>query len=184
MTHPLNLAVAFQILNDIRNGELRSCMAMGFAENDLKDLLEPQCMSVLVNSSVPWFKVVVDGLVVRRLLEQVKNSKEEELIMYAIKIGASSSMLQELFGMPAKEVALRRTILGVPNRVGRWPTVNQDQERKLWDHWANSIKERPLDVRDSRALFDRSIRLTEKMPMLNLSMVWTTIQSWIEQDLV
>jgi len=27
---PLNLAVAFQVLDNIKNGQLRSCLAMGF----------------------------------------------------------------------------------------------------------------------------------------------------------
>lgn len=184
MAHPLNLAVAFQILSDIRNGQLRSCLAMGFSEQDLKDLVEPQCMSMLVNAPVPWFKVVVDGLIVRRLLVQAKSCEDDQLVMRALKVGASSSMIHQLFGLSAKEVALRRSILDLPNRRGRWPAVNQEQERALWDHWVNAIKSFPDAPHDSRALLNVAIQVTEKLPSLNLAMVWTTIQSWIEQDLI
>ncbi|MEA9976517.1 MULTISPECIES: DUF2857 domain-containing protein [unclassified Pseudomonas] len=184
MAHPLNLAVAFQILSDIRNGQLRSCLAMGFSEQDLKDLVEPQCMSMLVNAPVPWFKVVVDGVIVRRLLVQAKSCEDDQLVMRALKVGASSSMIHQLFGLSAKEVALRRSILDLPNRRGRWPAVNQEQERALWDHWVNAIKRFPDAPRESRALLNVAIQVTEKLPGLNLAMVWTTIQSWIEQDLI
>lgn len=184
MAHPLNMAVAFQILSDIRNGQMRSCLAMGFSEQNLRELIEPQCMSMLVNAPVPWFKVVVDGVVVQRLLAQAKSFEEDQLIMRALKAGASSSMIHQLFGLPAKEVALRRSILNLPNRRGRWPAVNQEQERALWDHWVSDIKEYPDALQNSQTLLSVAIQLTEKLPPLNLSMVWTTIQGWIEQDLV
>lgn len=184
MAHPLNLAVAFQILNDIRNGQLRSCLAMGFAEQDLKDLIEPQCMSVLVNAPVPWFRVVVDGLVVQRLLAQAKDNEEDLLIMQALRNGASSPLIHDLFGLSAKEVAVRRAMLGLPNRKGRWPAVNQEQERALWDRWVSLTKKTPTDPRDSRALLIVAIKMTQSVPPLNLTMVWNMIQSWAEQDLL
>jgi hypothetical protein len=141
-------------------------------------------MSMLVNAPVPWFKVVVDGLIVRRLLVQAKSCEDDQLVMRALKVGASSSMIHQLFGLSAKEVALRRSILDLPNRRGRWPAVNQEQERALWDHWVNAIKSFPNAPHDSRALLNVAIQVTEKLPGLNLAMVWTTIQSWIEQDLI
>jgi hypothetical protein len=184
MAHPLNMAIAFQLLNDIRNGQLRSCLAMGFSEDHLKDLMEPRCMSVLVNASVPWFKVAVDNVVVQRLLAQAKSGDEDQLIMRAIEIGASSPLIHQMFGLSAKEVALRRAMLNVPNRRGRWPSLSQEQERELWDQWVRFMKDEPMDHRDERALLSRAISLTERMPALNLTMVWNTIKSWIEQDLV
>ena len=72
--HPLNLAIAFQILDNIKNGQLRSCMAMGFEEKDLQILIDPRSMGTLVNSPVPWFKVVVDGTIVHRLLVHASNT--------------------------------------------------------------------------------------------------------------
>lgn len=72
----------------------------------------------------------------------------------------------------------------MPNRRGRWPAVNQEQERALWDHWVSAIKEHPDAPQNNQALLNVAIQLTEQLPPLNLSMVWTTIQGWIEQDLI
>lgn len=184
MANPLNLAVAYQVLEDIRNGQLRSCLEMGFAEHDLKSLIEPQCMSLLVNAPVPWVKVIVDSLMVQRLLEQAKNNEEDQLIMHAIKVGASSPLIHDLFGLSAKEVALRRTMLGIPNRRGRWPTLTQAQETRLWELWVKYGKQTSTDPRDGRALLCTAIQLTEQMPDVNLTMVWNTLRDWIEQDLL
>ncbi|MCV4286486.1 DUF2857 domain-containing protein [Pseudomonas capsici] len=184
MAHPLNLAVAYQILEDLRKGQMRSCLEMGFAEHDLKSLVEPNCMSMLVNAPVPWARVIVDSLMVQRLLAQAKKDEEDQLIMHAIRVGASSPMIHELFGLPAKEVALRRTILGIPNRRGRWPVMSQQQESVLWELWVKHGKQTSTDPRDARALLGTAIQLTEQMPEVNLTMVWNTLQSWIEQDLL
>jgi hypothetical protein len=184
MTHPLNLAVALQILDDIRRGQLRSCLEMGFAEHHLRELIEPQCMSLLVNASVPWVKVVVDSPVVQRLLAQAKQNEEDQLIMEAVKLGASSLLIHDLFGLTAKEVALRRSILGIPNRKGRWPALTQEQEQALWQHWVQIGKGTSTDPRDARALLQVAIRLTQLMPEVNLTMIWNTLQSWIQQELL
>ncbi|QQD57689.1 DUF2857 domain-containing protein [Pseudomonas fluorescens BBc6R8] len=182
--HPLNLAVAFQILNNIKNGQLRSCLAMGLEENDLKILIDPLCMGVLVNSPVPWFKVVVDGVAVRRVLAHAKNTEEDELINRAILLGASSPMILELFGLPSKESSIRREILGVPQRRGRWPHVGPEDEAILWKHWVSLTKELGTDLRDPRAVFDVAMIMAERERSLNLAIIWSAIQSWIAQGLV
>jgi len=181
---PLNLAVAYQILNNIRSGQMRSCLAMGLEEKDLKTLIDPNCMGALVNSSVPWFRVVVDGTVVHRLLEHVRTSEEEELIRRSVTLGGSSLMIHEIFGLPAKEVAVRREVLGVPNRKGRVPNVSERDEALLWQYWIKLTKSHGTDFGDMRSVLDVAILMTECVPALSLAMIWKVIQSWIAQDLV
>ncbi|MGY2224968.1 DUF2857 domain-containing protein [Pseudomonas gingeri] len=182
--HPLNLAVAFQIMNNIKNGQLRNCLAMGLEEKDLQTLIDPHCMGALVNSPVPWFKVVVNGPVVHRLLSHVKDSEEEDLISRAITLGASSPMILELFGLSAKEVAIRRTMLGIPHRKGRWPLVGSQEEISLWEHWVRLTQELDTDLKDSRSVLKVAMQMTECVPRLNLAMVWSLVQSWIAEGLV
>lgn len=182
--HPLNLAVAFQILNNIKNGQLRSCLAMGFEEHDLKTLVDPLCMGALVNSPVPWFKVVVDGVAVRRVIAHAKNTEEDDVINRALTLGASSPMILELFGLPPKEVAVRRSILGVPQRRGRWPHVGAEDETVLWKHWVSLTKELNTNCKDPRSVLDVAMVMAEREKSLNLAMIWSAIQSWIIQDLV
>lgn len=182
--HPLNLAVAFQIMSNIKNGQLRSCLAMGFEEKHLQTLIDPRCMGALVNSPVPWFKVLVDGDVVQRLLSHTRDSDEEDLISRAIRLGASSPMILELFGLSPKEVAIRRTMLGIPYRKGRWPTVAHDQEMRLWGHWVRLAKEQDTDAQDPRSVLQAAMLMTECEPTLNLAMVWNLVQGWIAEALV
>ncbi|WP_369684073.1 STY4526/YPO1902 family pathogenicity island replication protein [Pseudomonas gingeri] len=70
----------------------------------------------------------MNGPVVHRLLTHVKCSEEEDLIRRAITLGASSPMILELFGLSAKEVAIRCTMLGISHRKGRWPLVGFQEE--------------------------------------------------------
>ncbi|QXI26123.1 DUF2857 domain-containing protein [Pseudomonas vanderleydeniana] len=180
----LNLAVAFQIMSNIKNGQLRSCLAMGFEEKDLQTLIDPRCMGALVNSPVPWFKVQVDGDVVHRLLSRTRDSDEEEQISRALRLGASSPMILALFGLSPKEVSTRRTMLGIPYRKGRWPTVRQDAEMRLWGHWVRLTRELGTDTRDPRSVLQVAMLMTECEPTLNLAMVWSLVQGWIDEQLV
>ncbi|MGY2170745.1 STY4526/YPO1902 family pathogenicity island replication protein [Pseudomonas gingeri] len=181
---PLNLAVAFQIMNNIKNGQLRNCLAMGIEERDLQALIDSHCMGALVNSPVPWFKVVVNGPVLHRLLAHLQSTEEEELIRRAIILGSSSPMILELFGLCAKEVSLRRSMLGIPHRKGRWPLVGSEEEISLWEHWGRLTKEQGTDLQDPRSVLKVAMQMTECVPRLNLAMVWSLVQSWITEGLV
>jgi len=141
-------------------------------------------MGTLVNSPVPWFKVVVDGIVVHRLLAHASNTGEEDTIRRAISLGASTPMITELFGLPPKEVAIRRDILGIPCRKGRWPLVGPEEEIRLWPHWVRLTKEQGTNLRDSRSVLEVVMSMAECEPTLNLAMVWNLVQSWITEGLV
>ena len=78
ISHPLNQAVINQALQDLRNGQLRRCLAMGFAERDLDALKHPELVSMLVNARVPWCTVTVNREVLRRLLQQVRQVEQHD----------------------------------------------------------------------------------------------------------
>nr|WP_281438838.1 DUF2857 domain-containing protein [Pseudomonas batumici] len=182
--HPLNLAIAFQVLDNIKNGQLRSCLAMGFEEKDLQTLIDPCSMGTLVNSPVPWFKVFVDSTIVHRLLAHASITDEEDTIRRAIRLGASTPMITELFGLPAKEVAVWRDMLGIPHRKGSWPQVRSEEEHLLWKHWVRLTKEQGTNVRDPRSILKVTMSMTECEPTLSLTMVWNLVQRWIADGLV
>jgi len=182
--HPLNMAVAFQIMSNIKNGQLRNCLAMGFQEGDLQALFDPRCVGALMNSPVPWFKLLVDGDVVQRLLAHARGGDEEELIRRALVLGASSPMIQQLFGLPPKEVAVRRTMLGIEHRKGRWPLLDFEEEMRLWGHWARISKEQGTRPQDPRSVLHTTMLMTECEPTLNLAMIWNQVQYWINEGLV
>ncbi len=69
--NPLNQAVIAQALQDLRNGQLRRCKAMGFGDRELDALKHPALVSVLINATVSWCSVKVNHEVMQRLLRQV-----------------------------------------------------------------------------------------------------------------
>ncbi|KPA95898.1 STY4526/YPO1902 family pathogenicity island replication protein [Pseudomonas asplenii] len=182
--HPLNMAVAFQIMNNIKSGQLRNCLAMGFQERDLEALIDPRCVGALVNSPVPWFKLLVDSDVVQRLMAHVRSDDEEGLIRRALTLGASSPMLHQLFGLPPKEVAVRRNMLGLEHRKGRWPLLGFEEEMRLWAHWLRISKEQGTHPKDPRSVLQAAMLMTECEPTLNLTMIWNQVQYWINEGLV
>src|SRR5688572_20494323 len=128
LPHPLNQAVIAQAQHDLRSGHLRHCQAMGFSAQALEAVKHPALVSVLLNSPVAWCSVKVNPDVVQRLLNQVRDvEKEVETIDRMLRLGASTEMVSEFHGLTHQEVALRRQVLGLPQRKGRWPVLSEVQ---------------------------------------------------------
>jgi len=182
--HSLNLAVAFQVLDNIKNGLQRSCLAMGFEEKDLQILIDPESIGALVDLPVLRYRVVLDGTVVHRLSARARDKDEEDMIRRAIVLGASTPMITKLFGLQAKEIAVWRDILGVPYRRGRWPKAAPEYDAILWEHWVRLTKEQDINLRKVRSFLAIAMQMTECEPALNLPMVWGIIKCWITQGQV
>lgn len=181
--HPLNQAVIAQALHDLRHGQLRRCQAMGFTERALEALKHPSLVSVLVNAKVSWCSVRVNGEVLQRLLNQVRDVEQEiDTIDRMLRLGASTEMVSEFYGLTHQEVALRRQVLGMPQRKGRWPSLNEEQEAALWKRWHDAVAERKLDLKDDAAMLQLSMDLADEYSV-PLAVVWGAIRNWIEQGL-
>ncbi|CAM5522374.1 Coproporphyrinogen III oxidase OS=Rhodanobacter lindaniclasticus OX=75310 GN=B1991_10880 PE=4 SV=1 [Rhodanobacter lindaniclasticus] len=130
--HPLNQAVIAQALHDLRNGQLRRCLAMGFGEQELDALKHPALVSVLANAKVAWCSVTVNREVLHRLLRQMDDVEREiATVDRMLRLGASTEMVSKFYGLTHQEVALRREILGLPKRKGRHPVLDEQQETTL-----------------------------------------------------
>jgi hypothetical protein len=181
--HPLNQAVIAQALHDLRNGQLRRCQAMGFSAKALEALKHPALVSVLLNAKVAWVSVKINRDVLQRLLDQVRDvEKEIETIDRMLRLGASTEMVSECYGLTHQEVALRRQVLGMPQRKGRWPVLSEAQDAHLWERWSACVKARGIDLQDHAAMLTLSMDLAEEQ-VLPLSVVWSAIRNWIEQGL-
>lgn len=183
-SHPLNQAVINQALQDLRNGQLRRCLAMGFAERDLDALKHPELVSMLVNARVPWCTVTVNREVLRRLLKQVRQVEQEVAIIdRMLRAGASTELVSQFYGLTHQEVALRRAVLGLPKRKGRHPVLSEAQEIELWHRWQPELQRRQQPLDDTHGLLLMTLDVAQAM-VLPLSVVWATVQQWIEQGLV
>jgi hypothetical protein len=182
--HPLNQAVIAQALHDLRNGQLRRCLSMGFSAHALEALKQPTLVSVLVNAKVAWCSVRVNSEVLQRLLEQVREvQKEIAAIDRMLRLGASSEMVSQFFALTHQEVALRRQMLGLPIRKGRWPVLSEAQDANLWEQWRAERETRCIGLEDEAAMLELGMYLAE-IHSLPLSVVWNSIRSWIEQKMI
>ena len=180
--HPLNQAVIAQALHDLRNGQLRRCEAMGFTASALEALKRPSVVSVLANARVAWFSVIVKSDVLQRLLEQEKVvATEVEAVDRMLRLGASNEMISEFFGLTRQEVALRRRMLNLPPRKGRWPVMTESQESALWEQWHSRMKAGGIMQHDHSAMLNVAMDLAE-VHSLPLSVVWNATRDWNKQD--
>src|SRR5258708_15526863 len=159
--HPLNQAVIAQALHDLRNGQLRRCKAMGCGEQELDALKHPALVSVLANSKVSWCSVKVNRDVLLRLLRQGRDvEKEIETVDRMLRLGASTEMLSQFYGLTHQEVALRREILRLPKRKGRWPVLTEAQDTIFGERWQPCVKKRRMALDDDMA----SLQLPMDLP--------------------
>lgn len=181
--HPLNHAVVAQALHDLRTGQLRRCLSMGFGERELQALKHPAMVSLLSNASVSWCSVTVNCDVVQHLMKQLEAIElEVNTVDRMLRLGASTEMISEFFGLTHQEVALRRGILELPKRKGRHPVLNEAQDTLLWERWQSEAKQRALRLDDDRAKLSLTLDLAESLE-LPASVIWSTIKDWIEQGL-
>lgn len=181
--HPLNQAVIAQALHDLRNGQLRRCQAMGFSPNALEALKQPALVSVLANSKVAWCSVKVNGDVLNRLLDQGRGVEQEiAAIDRMLRLGASTEMVSEFHGLTHQEIALRRQVLGLPQRKGRRPVLTEAEDVKLWECWHEQIAKRRADIKDDAAMLTIAMDLAAEQS-LPLVVVWSAIRRWIDEGL-
>jgi hypothetical protein len=182
--HPINQAVIAQALHDLRNGQLRRCKTMGFADEDLAALKEPALLSVLLNARVPWCTVQINRNVLTRILSQTGDVEQEiAMVDRMLRLGASTEMVSKFYGLTHQEVALRRDVLGLPKRRGRHPVLSEEQDTVLWQRWHPQFKLRRIETADEAALLALTLDISQELS-LPASVVWSTSQAWIVQGLV
>lgn len=182
--HPLNQAVVAQALHDLRNGQLRRCLSMGFSERELEVLKQPALVALLANAQVPWCSVTVDTAIVWRLVNQLRNLEEEiAAVDRMLRLGASTEMVSKFYGLTHQEVALRRDIIGLPKRKGRYAVLSEEQETTLWKLWKSLVAELGIALEDESAMLTVAMELAEAQSV-PLSVIWSAIHSWVEQGLV
>lgn len=179
--HPLNQAVIAQALHDLRNGQLRRCKAMGFGELELDALKHPALVSVLANAKVSWCSVRINHDVLQRLLRQGRDvGKEIEAVDRMLRLGASTEMVSQFHGLTHQEVALRRDVLGLPKRKGRWPVLTEAQDTALWERWQAGVRERGIRSDDDMTMLQLGLDLAEELSH-PVAVVWAAIREWIKQ---
>jgi hypothetical protein len=184
MPHPLNQAVLVQALHDLRNGQSYRCLAMGFRERGLEMLKQPDLIALLMNARVPWCRVTVDQEMMDRLAVQAREvGREVGIVDRMLLLGASSEMVCKQHGLTHHEVALRRDVLGLTRRKGRYPTFGAAQEEALWQAWKAARAERGLALDEEKARLEWAMELAESLDA-PLATLWAVLQRWLAQEFV
>lgn len=131
---------------------------------------------------------------VKRLLSNKERTDEEiRVVQRALRLGATTPMLQQFFGMSPQEVSLQRVLVGVPGKPGRFRDLPDDTP--LWHRFVQLMADLNVDHTDGVALLDVAMLLTEEINIpveeqdshspepITLGLVWNKIQQWLAQDL-
>lgn len=193
---PINEAILSQVLHNVRNGQLRRCIEMGLEPEILAQLQQPSALSLLLNTPVSWCSVTINGSMVKKILSGAQRSEEEvRMIERALRLGATTHMLQQFFGLSPQDVALQRLIMGITARRGRWREFSEQIDADLWYRWTHLMKEHQVDQADSIAMLDIAMLVAEEMQSphsedadeaienLSLAIIWHRIQTWIKEGL-
>ena len=168
----LNQAMLTQVLHELRLGNLQRCKALGLGEDDLGLLqsLPPTTLSRLAHASVSWVEIRIDSPVLRRLIEQAdRDEQNERLINRALKLGASSTIMYQCFGLAHSETAMRRRLLKIEARKGRPHHLSEAQEHALWRRWCQLREQEGTDDQ-----LDAMLMLAEEQ-QISLTVVWQQI---------
>jgi hypothetical protein len=189
---PLNQAMVQQILLWLQSGQIRKCYAMGLNDDILKAFENDRCVRDLANSSVCWvMPQVQQGVVERLITRSAQQIEQNKLIDRALVLGASNTLICQLFGMTNEEIAHRRKVLGVPQRKGRWPILSQELEHAIWHRWAYLAEENGVSRDNLMAQLDVVIMIAEEyasIPLgdgsiVSLAQIWRTLQDGIEHGM-
>lgn len=191
---PINEAILSQVLHNMRNGQLKRCLEMGLEPEILAQLQQPSVLSLLLNTPVSWCTVSIDADMVKRLLTGAERSEDEaRMIERALRLGGTTQMLQQFFGLSPQDVALQRLIIGVTPRRGRWREFSEEMDAHLWYRWTHLMEEHQVGLKDSIALLDIAMLVAEELNVphdthdpadsLSLAVIWSRIQDWIKQGL-
>jgi hypothetical protein len=130
---------------------------------------------------VPWCTVTVDQKVLERLIGQAREIEREiDTIDHLLRLGASSEMICQRYGLSHQEVALRRDLLGLPRRKGRYPTLSEEQEAELWRAWQTARAERGL-VPDDETVLAWAVERAESSGG-SLAVIWAAVQNGIARE--
>lgn len=179
----LNQSIITDILHDLKNGKLRRCLSLGFTIEDLVDLKKPEIRTILVNTSVPWCKIIINHDVLRALINSADEALQEALLIdRMLGLSASSKMICEVFALTQREVAFRRSLLGLEKRQGRWTELTDEQENELWRYWLTLVDKYQLNVHDERDKAKSCMWLAEEKN-LTMAQLWMAIEKWVKEGL-
>ena len=139
-----NQALVTLVLQEASEGKMQRCKSLGFTPDLVLRLqsLAPTKLHKVVSSPYLWIKPSIDPRALELILDKIDRDEElERLINRAIKLGATTPMLNIFFGLSHTEVAERRRTLQVQSRTGRLPALSNEQRHAVWERWVALVQQ-------------------------------------------
>lgn len=163
-------SAAFQAL---REGDEESLAAIGIRAQlamELADLTLGE-IEQLSQMASHFLELTVNFQVLEHMLRRAKEKEEEaRLADDLLNLGASTPLMQELFGLSALTTNSRKRLLGLPLDRGRPPNLSRGQRDEVISLWW-SLRERYPDLGNIRQRA-RLYREVAEQTGLSLAMIW------------
>ncbi|EJO2874184.1 TPA: DUF2857 domain-containing protein [Klebsiella pneumoniae] len=178
MIPSINYAILTDALHALKSGNIRHCESLGFTFDEMNALNQLSLDELLTVSqaAAPFVSVSVRHDVLHHLLAKThKESRRQQQISRAIRLGGSIALLNQYFGLTSNDVCLRRRLLGVSVPYGRKPEPDEDTDNAIWLQWQQCR----VDKLESPDALMAMMRVTEallpKAGGLSLTTVWKRI---------
>ena len=162
MIPSLNYAVLTDVLNALKEGNIRYCESLGFTFDEMNALnqLSLDELFIVSRSSAPFVTVSVSHDVLHNLLALSRQEvQRQQQINRALRLGGSIALLNHYFGLTSNEVCLRRRLLGIFIPYGRTPVPDEETDAGIWRQW----EKRRVNNLDSSSALEAMMQITEEM---------------------
>ena len=175
MLPTINQAVLSQVIQALKDGNVRYCEALGFDREELNELnaLTFEELMHMGNTSAQFLKITINHDVLRKMLVQVRQEQKfQQLVGQAVQLGGSIALISRYFGI-STEISARRRLMGIHVRQGRNQAPGEKEEAALWNRW----QEIKVDNIDSIPALEAMMLLAQERS-LSLTVVWNMIRQW------
>lgn len=153
-TYIFTQALVTQVLQEASQGKIGRCQALGFSPELVQRLqgLSPTELHQLFQSPFLWVKHTVDETALERILETIgRNMERENLINRVLRLGGTSPMMAQFFGVSHTNTAERRRAMGISVKAGRMPALTDEQRHEVWERWVSLVKQQDESCGSSEA---------------------------------
>lgn len=180
MSHSsLTHAILHQAIAFIRDGNMRRARALGFSDEELRELRRMTATDIdAISSDGPVVcRLAVDHEVLLVLIRRLTQDQDRDaMIDRALTLGASVQMMSEYFGLTGNDCSTRRQLLGLPSRQGRLAMPGESAEHDAWHRWQQITD----DPKVERSLGDISgMMVLAEETGIPLAVVYTLIKRWL-----
>lgn len=174
----INETLLVNVLLNLREGNIRSCLNLGFSEDELKAInqLTLDELFYISHSTVQFAKVEINHDAFWKLFAVAQeNAEEQQVIDRALLLGSSIEMLNQYFGLSTSAVSARRQLLGKEEKMGRKAAATDEEQELIWNLW----KKYQSTVDNLYSLDGlKLLSFIAEQSNMNLTVVWKLVCEW------